>query len=74
LGSSPLYGVRGGGYATPAGDTRVGSVSGPATVRASGFQPAPSTASQAPLSRATVASRGGFGAARASGGGSSFGG
>ncbi len=64
--SSPLYGVRGGGYATPSGDTRVASASGPATVRASGFQPAAAT--QAPLSRATVASRGGFGAGRASGG------
>lgn len=70
--SSPLYGVGGaggGGYATASGATRVASVSGPATVRASGFRPAAATATQAPLSRATVASRGGFGAARASGGG-----
>lgn len=67
--SSPLYGVRGGGYATASGDARVASVSGPATVRASGFRPAAATATQAPLSRATVSSRGGFGAGRASGGG-----
>ena len=67
--ASPLYGVRGGGYATASGDTRVAATSGPATVRASGFRAAAVTATQAPMTRATVASRGGFGAARASGGG-----
>jgi uncharacterized protein YgiB involved in biofilm formation len=67
--SSPLYGVQGGGYATPSGATRVTAAAGPVTVRASGFQPAAATAAQAPLTRATIAGRGGFGAARASGGG-----
>lgn len=68
--ASPLYGLRGGGYATASGETRVASTFGAASVRASAFRPAAATVAQAPLTRATVASRGGFGAARASGGAS----
>lgn len=67
--SSPLYGLRGGGFATASGDTRVAATTGAATLRGSSFAPAAVTANQAPMTRATVAARGGFGAARASGGG-----
>jgi uncharacterized protein YgiB involved in biofilm formation len=71
--SQPLV-SRPGGFATVSGDTRLNSNSGAAEMRTSAFRAAPSTRLAPPLSRATVAQRGGFGQTRTAIGGRGVGG
>lgn len=72
--AQPLYKTSTGSYAAANG-TRVSGREGATTLRPASFQAATSTKTAAPMTRATVQSRGGFGASRTSSGGSrSFGG
>ncbi len=73
LAAQPLYRAGSGQYAT-AGGTTLDRNTGTATVRPAAFRPAPSTATAAPMSRATVKATGGFGAARTSVGSRTLGG
>lgn len=66
--AQPLYRTPGGGYANAAGTARFGSNLGAARVSPRGFQAAPATARAAPMTRASVARSGGFGAGRTGGG------
>ncbi len=68
LGAQPLYRTGAGRFATPGATTVLSGLRGKANVRPSSFATAPSTRSVAPLTRSAVQSRGGFGAARTSGG------
>ena len=70
-GAQPLYRTAGGGFSNAAGTARFGSNLGRAKVSPGGFRAAPATAGAAPMTRATVARTGGFGASRTGG---SFGG
>lgn len=73
--SQPLYKTKAGGFATASGGTVLNGNSGSAKLSQNSFTPAKSTASAAPMTRATVKSTGGFGASRTSTSGSrSFGG
>lgn len=72
--SQPLSRTADGGYATPNGQQRFSSNSATGKVATSAFNRAPATLGKAPMSRAQVAARGGFGAARTGGGGARFGG
>ncbi|SHJ01728.1 Uncharacterized conserved protein YgiB, involved in bioifilm formation, UPF0441/DUF1190 family [Palleronia salina] len=76
MGAKPLYRTPGGSFATPGGGTVLSGNRGSTTLRSSSFGASPNTRTAAPLSRAAVQSRGGFGAARTGGGfgGRSFGG
>lgn len=65
----PLYPVAKGGYASADGAARTSALSGTTTARASHFTRPASTIKAAPMSRASVAARGGFGSARTSFGG-----
>jgi uncharacterized protein YgiB involved in biofilm formation len=58
--AQPLVRTPGGGYATPSGTTRFGNL-GSGKVGASTFDKAPVTKGLAPMTKATVAQRGGFG-------------
>jgi uncharacterized protein YgiB involved in biofilm formation len=60
----PLYSVAGGGYASADGALRTSALSGKGTVGVSSFKAPAATATLAPMSRATVSSRGGFSTAR----------
>ena len=63
--SQPMYRNAQGGFTNAAGTTNFGSNAGRASMSSQNFtRPAP-TAGQAPMTRATAASRGGFGGARA---------
>lgn len=64
---APIYSSSSGGYSTANGNVRTQGLSGQTTTRASALAKAPTTAGKAPMTRATVSSRGGFGAARAGG-------
>ena len=66
-GAQPLYRTPGGGFSNAAGSATFGSNLGRAKVSPAGFRAAPATAGAAPLTRAAVASRGGFGASRTAG-------
>ncbi len=68
LAAKPLYRTSAGRYATPGGSTILSGLRGKANLRPSSFGAAPNTRTAAPLSRQAVQSRGGFGAARTSGG------
>ncbi len=68
FGAKPLYRTNSGRFATPGGSTLLSGLRGKANVRPSSFAASPSTRTAAPLSRSAVQSRGGFGAARTSGG------
>ena len=67
--SQPLSRTANGGFATPSGDTRLGSNTGAGKAPANAFNRAPTTMGQPPMSRATVAQRGGFGSTAAARGG-----
>ncbi len=71
--TQPIYGTKTGGFSTAAG-TAVSSNRGTGQFGANSFRSAPSTATAAPMPRASVARSGGFGAARTSGATRSFGG
>ena len=66
-GAQPLYRTGDGRFSNAAGSAVFGSNSGRAKVSPAGFRAAPYTQRAAPLTRATVANRGGFGAARTGG-------
>ncbi len=68
LGAKPLYRTSAGRYATPGGGTILSGLRGKTNLGANSFAAAPNTRTAAPLTRSTVQSRGGFGAARTSGG------
>lgn len=73
--SQPMVQKADGRYATPKGDQSFASNRGSGKVPAQTFTRGPTTMGQAPLSRAAVAQRGGFGAAATSrSGGGGFGG
>lgn len=75
LGSKPLYQTRGGGFATADGKARVNGLGGTAAISKSGYGASAVTKGAAPMSRADVAAKGGFGASRTmSGQGTSAGG
>jgi len=60
----PLYAVAGGGYASADGSLRASALSGKGTVGASAFKAPTATSTLAPMSKATVSSRGGFSTSR----------
>lgn len=64
LASKPLYPTAGGQVATADGRTAFNKVGGKGVVSPAGFQAAPNTRQMAPMSKAQVDQRGGFGAAR----------
>lgn len=70
---SPVYRTAGGGYATASGQSLSSNYVAKSTAPLSTFARPTSTIKAAPMTTATVRASGGFGAARASGGGS-FGG
>lgn len=73
--SQPLYKTKAGGFATASGATALNGNSGSVRLNQNNFTSGKSTASAAPMTRASVRSTGGFGASRTSGTGSrSFGG
>ncbi|WP_226781259.1 DUF1190 domain-containing protein [Oceaniglobus trochenteri] len=59
--SQPLYRTPGGGFAAPAGNTTYSSNSGKAKLGAGQFARPAATVGKPPMTRATAASRGGFG-------------
>lgn len=59
--SQPLSRTANGGFATPAGDTRLATNNGAGKMSASAFTKAPATVGKPPMTRAQVAQRGGFG-------------
>ncbi|MFD1883441.1 DUF1190 domain-containing protein [Paracoccus pacificus] len=67
--SQPMVRTAQGGFSTPSGNQTFATNSGKGAVPASTFQKAPSTIGKAPMTRAQVASRGGFGASRSIGSG-----
>ena len=64
--SQPLSRTANGGFATPSGDTRLGTNNGAGRAPATAFNKAPTTMGQPPMTRAQVAQRGGFGKTAAS--------
>ena len=69
--AQPMVPKAGGGYATPSGGTSVSQLNGAGKINSAAFTKAPTTVGQPPMTKATVANRGGFGAsaaARSSGG------
>ncbi len=68
MAAKPLYRTGAGRYATPGGGTILSGLRGKTNLRASSFAASPNTRTAAPLTRSAVQSRGGFGAARTSGG------
>ena len=75
FGAKPLYPTPGGGAATADGRTQFNRMNGVGKVAPASYQPAPNTKNMAPMSKAQVQSRGGFGASRtAVPGGGGFGG
>ena len=75
MAAKPLYRTAAGRFATPGAGTVLSGNRGKTSLGANSFAASPSTRAAAPLSRAAVQSRGGFGAARTGGMGSrSFGG
>lgn len=60
LAPKPLYGVAAGGYASADGAVRTSGLSGTAKIGASAFAKPPSTLTMAPMTKATIAARGGF--------------
>lgn len=59
--SQPLMRTGNGGFSTPAGDTRLATNNGAGKMSAQAFTKAPTTMGKAPMTRAQVAQRGGFG-------------
>ncbi|MGL4311519.1 MAG: DUF1190 domain-containing protein [Paracoccaceae bacterium] len=59
--SQPLVKTPGGGFATPDGGTRLSNNSGSGKIGTSAFSKAPTTLGKAPMTKAQVAQRGGFG-------------
>lgn len=72
--SQPLYKTKAGGFATASGATALNGNSGSVKLNQNNFTSGKSTASAAPMTRASVRSTGGFGASRTSAGSRSFGG
>ncbi|TRD18930.1 DUF1190 domain-containing protein [Palleronia caenipelagi] len=73
--SKPLYKTASGRFSTPGGGTTLSGLRGKTNLNSKSFAASPNTRTAAPLNRSAVQSRGGFGAARTSTGGSrSFGG
>lgn len=72
--SRPVYPAATGGYRTADGKTKVSSLSGKTSFAASSFKPAAKTINKPAMSKASVSSRGGFGASRTSTSSRSFGG
>ncbi|TDL79664.1 DUF1190 domain-containing protein [Palleronia sediminis] len=68
MAAQPLYRTQGGRFATPGGGTTLSGLRGRTNLAPAAFSSAPSTRTAAPLSRAAVQSRGGFGAGRTGGG------
>lgn len=66
--SQPLYKTSAGRFSTPSSSAILPATQGVASVRPAAFQPAPTTARSAPMTRAAVRATGGFGASRSSGG------
>ncbi len=66
--AKPLYRTPGGRFATPGGGTVLSGLRGKTQLRPNSFAASSSTRAAAPLSRAAVQSRGGFGASRTGGG------
>lgn len=62
MAAQPLYRNSSGQYTNATGSSTYGSNNGKATVGASQFNKPPTTAGKAPMTKASVASRGGFGA------------
>ncbi|WP_432256187.1 DUF1190 domain-containing protein [Limimaricola sp. AA108-03] len=71
--AQPFYGRSSGGFATPGG-TVLNQARGSTSLSPNAFKAGPVTRTAAPMTRATVARTGGFGAARTGGGLRSFGG
>ncbi len=59
--SQPVVKTSGGGFSTPNGGTRIGSLNSGGQIAATAFQKAAVTKGQPPMTRAAVAQRGGFG-------------
>ncbi|MFD1797600.1 DUF1190 domain-containing protein [Paracoccus aurantiacus] len=75
--SQPMVRTAQGGYSTPSGNQTFANNRGTGKVATSTFTKAPSTIGKAPMTRAQVSQRGGFGASstsRSSGGSRSYGG
>jgi len=72
--SSPLYPAATGGYKTADGKTAVPVLKGATSVGSSAFRPTPPTIGKAPMTKASIAERGGFGASRTTSGGARAGG
>ena len=66
--AQPLYRNAQGGFTNAARTTNFGSNAGRAQMSAQNFARPAATAGQAPMSRATATSRGGFGGSRSFGG------
>ena len=64
--SQPVVRSAGGGFATPDGSTKIGALNGGGQIRASAFAKASVTKGLAPMTKAQVQSRGGFGSSGAS--------
>ena len=69
MSSQPLFRTSDGKFSTASGSTVLNGNSGRTNLSQNAFKAQPSTARAAPMTRAMVAARGGFGAARTSGGG-----
>lgn len=67
--SQPMYRTAQGGFTNAAGTTNFGSNAGRASMSQQNFARPAATAGQAPMTRATAASRGGFGGASSARGG-----
>ncbi|WP_335947237.1 MULTISPECIES: DUF1190 domain-containing protein [Salipiger] len=74
LAAQPMYRNANGRFTTPAGGTTYANNTGRANLNPSTFNKAPVTAGKPPLTRATAASRGGFGGSKTGSGLRSFGG
>lgn len=59
--AQPVVPKAGGGYATPSGGTQLSRLNASGKMGAAAFAKAPTTVGQPPMTRAAVASRGGFG-------------
>lgn len=63
--AQPVVPKAGGGFATPTGGTQLSRLNSTGKMGATAFTKGPTTAGQPPMSRAAVASRGGFGGSAA---------
>jgi len=64
--SRPLYPAKTGGFRTADGATKVNGLSGGASFSKRAFKPASATVNKAPMTKASIKSRGGFGTSRTS--------